>query len=257
MNHSHVTPTASSAPDAPGVDEHRDPKVAVRSSNWTAGRVAAVVVGSLLGLVGLALLTGAGIGLWADLTQREGGYVTTDAHDFSTSGSALVTKQTELGSAGTGWLYAPDLLGKVRIRVTPASASRPLFVGIGRTADVERYLAGVNRTVINDFFSANTKTIAGGTAKSEPATQDFWVASTRGSGPKTLVWDPADGRWTVVVMNADARAGVDVKADLGARLPDLLWIAIGLLVAGAVFIAGGVLLIVGAIRRSRPSPAAT
>jgi hypothetical protein len=50
-------------------------------------------------------------------------------------------------------------------------------------------------------------------------------------------------------MNADGRPGVDIGADLGARMPALRWIALGLLVAGAVFMAGGVLLIVGAIRR--------
>jgi hypothetical protein len=50
-------------------------------------------------------------------------------------------------------------------------------------------------------------------------------------------------------MNADGRPGVDVKADLGARFPAVVWIAVGLLLAGAVFMTGAVLLIVGAIRR--------
>jgi uncharacterized membrane protein len=43
-----------------------------------------------------------------------------------------------------------------------------------------------------------------------------------------------------------------VHADLGARFSALPWITTGVLVAGVVFLAGGVLLIVGAIRR-RPS----
>jgi hypothetical protein len=50
-------------------------------------------------------------------------------------------------------------------------------------------------------------------------------------------------------MNADGRPGVETEADLGARLSALPWIALGLLVGGVVFMAGGVLLIVGAIRR--------
>jgi hypothetical protein len=40
-----------------------------------------------------------------------------------------------------------------------------------------------------------------------------------------------------------------VRADLGARLPALPWIALGFLVAGIVFAAGAALLIVGAMRR--------
>jgi len=53
------------------------------------------------------------------------------------------------------------------------------------------------------------------------------------------------------VMNADGRPGIDVRADLGARIPALPWIAVGFLLAGALFAAGGALLIAGAIRRRR------
>jgi hypothetical protein len=52
-------------------------------------------------------------------------------------------------------------------------------------------------------------------------------------------------------MNADGEAGIDVGADLGARAPALPWIALGLLVAGAVFLVGGALVIVGALRHRR------
>ena len=72
------------------------------------------MIGALLVLVSLALLGAGGTGLWADLTQRDAGYVTTGVHTFSTSGSALATEPTELGSAGVGWLYSPGLLGKVQ-----------------------------------------------------------------------------------------------------------------------------------------------
>ena len=123
-----------------------------RPSRWTAGRIAALVIGALLVLFSLALLGAGGTALWADRTQRDAGYVTTDVHEFSTSGSALATESTELGSAGVGWLYSPGLLGKVRIRVTPASSGSPLFVGSAARRDVDRYLAGVNHTVISDFW---------------------------------------------------------------------------------------------------------
>ena len=50
-------------------------------------------------------------------------------------------------------------------------------------------------------------------------------------------------------MNADGRPGIDVGVDLGARMPAVFWIAVGLLAAGAVLLAGGALLIVGAFPR--------
>jgi hypothetical protein len=222
-------------------------------SAWTPGRVATLAIGTLFALLALTLLGAAGTALWADRTQRDGGYVTSDPHAFSTSGSALATEETELGGAGVGWLYGPDLLGKVRIRVTPRTPGSRLFVGIARSADVDRYLAGVDRTVISEFFEDKVEPVDGGTAGSAPGTQDFWVASSSGAGPRTVVWEPSDGSWSVVVMNADARPALDVEADLGARFAALPWIALGVFVAGAIFAAGGGLLIVGAFRNSRSS----
>lgn len=228
-------------------------EVGAGPSRWTAGRIVALVSGSLLVLVSLALLGAGGTGIWADATQRDAGYVTTGTHTFSTSGWALATESTHLGSPGVGWLYSPGLLGKVRIRATPLNTGQPLFVGIGRSSDVDRYLAGVNRTVISDFLGDKAQAVAGGRPGSAPGAQHFWVASSAGSGPQTVKWDPHGGSWTVVAMNGDGRAGVGVQADLGARMPAVLWIAIGLVIGGAVLLTGGVLLVTGAIRGRRAS----
>jgi hypothetical protein len=249
MTQTHVTQTA--LPEA--TPSQSEP--VSRSSGWTAGRITAIAIGTLLVLVSLVLLGAGGTGVWADRTQRDGGYVTTDVHEFSTSGSAVATVSTELGSAGVGWLYAPGLLDTVRIRVTPASAGPPLFVGIGPSTDVDRYLAGVDHTTITEFWEEKTEAVAGGAPAAAPGSQDFWVASSAGSGTRTLEWDPSDGSWTVVVMNADGRSGINVGADLGARMPAVLWISLGVLIAGAVFLAGGGLLIAGAMRARRASQA--
>ena len=241
-----MTQIHASSTEAP-----RRPEVVVGSSGWTGGRITALIVGVLVGLCALVLLGAGGTGVWADLTQRDDGYVTTDEHAFSSAGSALATESTKLGTSGVGWLYAPGLLDKVRIRVTPASPGTALFVGIGPTTKVDRYLAGVNHTLISDFWDDKVHTIGGGARAAAPGTRHFWVASATGAGAQNLIWDAKKGSWSVVVMNADGRPGVDVKADFGARLPAIVWIAVGLLVAGAVFMTGAVLLIVGAIRRRR------
>ena len=243
---------AADRPAAPSEQTATD-----RPTRWTPRRVTALAIGTLLVLFALALLGAGGTALWADRTQRDGGYVTTDVHTFSTTGSALATVSTELGSAGIGWFYSPGLLDEVRIRVTPTSSGPPLFVGIGRSTDVERYLAGVGHTVITEFWGDKTETVAGGAPRSAPGKQTFWAASDTGRGTRTLLWEPEDGSWTVVVMNADARPGIDVGADLGARLPDVLWIALGVLAAGGLFLAGGVLLIAGGIRGGRASRSTT
>jgi hypothetical protein len=259
VNKSYVSPTVLSADDAAHAEVGPEgpaavpprPEPTARRSGWTGGRITALVIGVLIGLVSLVLLGGGGTALWADLTQRDAGYITTDVHEFSTAGSALTTEPTHFGSAGIGWLYAPGLLGQVRIRITPLSSGSAPFVGIGPTADVDRYLGGVSHTVITDIWTDKVQVLGGGTPASAPGTQHFWVATATGPGPQTLKWDPVNGSWTVVMMNADGRPGVDVRADLGARIPALPWIAIGVLIAGAVFATGATLLIVGAIRRGR------
>lgn len=271
MNENNASPTATSAGDAahhgtltrarspegrPGrpAAVPTPPEAGARPSGWTGARITAVVFGALLVLVSLVLLGGGGTALWADLTKRDAGYLTTDVQEFSSSGSALATEPTDFGSPWTGWLYSPALLDEVRIRVTPLSPGPELFVGIGPSADVDRYLARVSHTHISDFWTNRVEFIDGGTLGSPPATQNFWVASASGPGTQTVEWEPADGSWTVVVMNADGRPGIgEVGADLGARYPALVWIALGVLAGGAVLLLGGVLLISSAIRRSRAS----
>jgi len=265
VNESTVSPTTQSAADAVHPEAVLEspaaapsqPGAVTRAPHWTWGRIAELVSGVLVALVALVFLGGGGTVFWAQFTQREGGYATTDVHDFATAGSALATTPTDLGTSGTRWFYAPNLLGEVRIRVTPANPDAVLFVGIGPSADVDRFLAGVNHTVISDFWTETLREESGGASLSAPDSQNFWVASSTGAGERTLTWNPDDGSWTVVVMNADGSPGIDVRADLGARFPALPWIGLGLLVAGLVFALGGALLILRAIRHPGTSPGAT
>jgi hypothetical protein len=247
-----VSPSAAPQREIEGVAPRS--KAVAPESRWTAGRVTALVIGSLLVLLALGLLGTGGTALWADRTQREAGYVTTDVHHFSTSGAALATVSSELGSAGWGWLYPPSVLGKVRIRVTPTSSDRATFVGIGPSAEVDRYLAGVSHTVISEFWRNDVEQVVGGRPATVPSAQTFWVVSTNGTGAQNLVWHPKKGSWKVVVMNADGRSGVSVGADLGAKIPALPWIALGVLVGGIVFLAGGGLLIADALGRGGTPP---
>ena len=90
---------------------------------------------------------------------------------------------------------------------------------------------------------------AGGAPRSPPSAQTFWAESASGSGEQTVEWDPQDGRWRVVVMNADASRGVSSEISIGAELDSVLWIGIGLLGLGVLFAAASALAITGAVRR--------
>ena len=249
MSQSHASPTVPAV--GAGAPSHAP--AADRSRASSLGRIGRLSIGTFLVLIALVTLGVGGTGVWADRSQRDAGYVTTGVHDFATTGAALATEATNLDSPGVDWLYTPSLLGTVRIRVTPANSRSAVFVGIGPSASVDRYLAGVHHTLVSDFFQDEARTIAGGPPQSAPGRQRFWVASATGTGAQTLRWEPAKGSWSAVVMNADGKPGIAVGADLGARMPAVLWLAVGLLVGGAAFMAGGVLLIAGAFPRNRAS----
>jgi hypothetical protein len=226
-----------------------------KKRGWTAGRIIAVVFGGILTLFGLALLLGGGVTLWADQTQRDdAGFVTTGRHALSTDTFAIASDRVDLGT-GPEWLYAADVLGDVRLRVTPSNPTTMTFVGIGREDDVDRYLDGVRHATVSDFGDDATsyRLSPGGPPSGQPTDQSFWDVASAGSGTRVLTWVPKGGAWEAVVMNQDGSSGIDVDADIGAEIPSLLWISVGLLIGGGVFLALGVLLLVIPIRRAARS----
>jgi hypothetical protein len=225
------------------------------ATGWTPGRIICVVIGSVLALISLGLFTGGATLLWADQTQRQDGYLTSAATTYSTHGYALASESVGLHADGWDWLGS--LVGKVRIQVTAPGSSRPVFLGIAPTAAATRYLTGVPYTTVTSVGS-DTSAIRThlGTARPATAPQSarIWTAQVSGTGPQTLTWTARSGDWRIVVMNRDATPGLTVRADAGATIPALPWIAAGLLAGGVLFAAGGVLLIVLPIRRAQVVP---
>jgi Domain of unknown function (DUF4389) len=220
------------------------------SASWGAGRVIAVIVSSLMILAGLAALAGGGVALVFDQTQRDSsGYLMTHSTTYTTNTYALVSDSYRTGAAGDAFV-ARDMLGTVRIRTQSA---RPVFVGIGPAADVARYLAGVRREVASRFEAAqgDFRLRGGGAPSAAPASKQFWVAHSLGSGTETLSWSPTNGAYRIVVMNADASAGVQADLAVGARFPHLLWIGIGVLGIGALLLLVGGGGLYAAVRRRR------
>ncbi|MBE1495710.1 hypothetical protein H4696_002810 [Amycolatopsis lexingtonensis] len=218
------------------------------AAGWSAGRIAAAVTGAVLVLGSMGLLTGGGTALWADRTQRDADGYLTASSTFVSNGYAVATDPVRL--RGVAAPKADVVLGDVRIRATD-SAGRPVFVGIGRTADVERYLAAT------EYTTAGNRTHPGGAPAVPPGdAAGVWVAGASGAGTQTVGWPVLDGNWTAVVMNADGSRGVSVRAEAGSTAPALGWIALALLVSGAVALAGGAVLIGAAAHRASRRPGA-
>jgi hypothetical protein len=221
---------------------------------WTAPRVVAVVLGSVLALVAVGMVAGGGAALWFD-QHRDGGYVTSSVASRHSDGYALTSDRISIGRTTLDWRWERDLLGEVRIRATSETQGGAVFVGIAPTDAVDRYLAGVPHTVLRDLAGHDLTTVAGNGKPPAPASTSIWVAQVSGTGEQTLVWKPSGGDWTVVVMNADATPGVSVRGDVGATIPALPWIAVALFGAGAVLLVGAALLVAVPIRRASRPPA--
>ena len=252
--------TLPSPPAPPGVPEPSAlPSPPIRPSQvpgWTGLRIVSVVAGCLVGLMSIGLLAAGGGATWLDNTQRDSaGYLTSGLHSLATTSYAMTSDRIDLGTSD---LSAPAaILGTVRFRVTATDPTKAVFVGIAPKGSADSYLAGVGRvTVPNWAGSPRYRGQPGGPPSVPPAASSIWVASVAGAGTQTLTWKPAGGDWVVVIMNADAGAGVSVTADAGATFPPLGWIAGGLLAGGGVLLVVGLLLVVfPVVRAGRPAGA--
>ena len=231
------------------------PDLAASTRGGDAGRVLLLAFGAIVTLLGAAFLAAGGAMLWVDGTQRdEGGYLNSTTEQFLTRSYALTTDPLEvhIGSA-RGWLVDEDVLGSIRLQAEGVDPDVGVFVGIARTSEVERYLAGVERDRLDDLeldpFRPTYVRESGGAPRGAPTEETFWAASASGPGRQTLTWAPESGSWTVVAMNADASKAVDVRVRAGAQLGLLDWLGSVVLGAGVLVLVGGVAMIVVGARR--------
>ena len=196
------------------------------------GRALALVGGSLLGLIALALVL-AGIALvLAHATARDSaGFYTAPTERFTTDTYALTSEGLRIGEVrghGAGWaLDAVD--ATVRVRAS-APDGRPVFIGIAPKADVDRYLLLSAHSEIRGTggtpFTYDSVRQSGEKRPAVPDLQGFWAAATTGWGTQSVTWKPDRGRWAIVVMNADG--GRPVRADVSVGVKSAVVLPIGL-----------------------------
>src|SRR5262249_59417338 len=71
----------------------------------------------------------------------DAGYSSTGSRPYQPSGRAIVSDAMDVDEFPT-WLVA-----KLRVKAT---SDKPLFVGVARRADVDRYLSGVRHSTVED-----------------------------------------------------------------------------------------------------------
>lgn len=217
-----------------------------------------MVIGSVLVLMSFVMVVTGTAGLAWNATQRVDGYLTSATVAVDSPGYAVTSDRVQLGSDAADWGWQRSLIGKVRIRAEADDPARALFVGIARTADVDRYLGDVALSRIRDVHDRSVRYTqrAGGPPPTAPSAQTFWAVSATGTGRQSVTWEVTGGDWTVVVLNADGSRVVAARADVGATVPALPWVAAAVLAGGLLLAVLGIVLIAVPLRRiSREHPA--
>jgi len=216
------------------------------------GRILLTAFGSVGALLALVLLVGAAA-LGIAHTQRDAnGFFTTSTERHETTSHALTHEGVRIGDVSELPDWVDDRFGAVRVRAT-SSDRTPLFVGVARTADVERYLAGVAHAEVTDFElgprRTETRFAGGGAPRNAPTEERFRAASASGTGTQTLDWELEKGTWSLVLMNADGARGVAADVELGARVGFLSVVALILAVLGVLIGLASAAMIVLGLRR--------
>ena len=207
------------------------------------GRVLAVTVGIVAILAGLTLSGGGALarGLDALFDGGASGLV-------QGPGSAVIVGEVsgEEFRIGNG-SYEGDF--ELEVAATGREGG-PVFVGVGRSADVAAYLDGADRSVDLLFSAPGGGGVPGFTSTDPripgpPAAQAIWAESSAGAGEQSIEWSVRGGQWTFVVMRADGRRGVVADVSATTRVPFLDWAAGKS--TNAVILGGGVLILVGLV----------
>jgi len=210
-------------------------------------KVLLIILGILLGLCGIGSICLGGLALGAGGTS---GSIESSYHNLSTPTVGYVSNPSEIENSSN--LNKSGL--NVTLKVDARNSTKPLFLGVGPTQQVNDYLAGAPVVQVTDLsfspFKLTTTTVAGSVQPAAPGDQAFWVAKATGVNP-ALSWKFADGNYEVVIMNADGSVRTQADVRIGVKAPVLGKLAIGGLIFGIIVALVGLALLIWGIRTRR------
>ena len=224
----------------------------------SAGKIILLIFGIIGLLISVSLLLGGAAILIADNVIKDNdGFYTTKTINIDKNSYAIVTGPTDV-DVDVGWnsglLWDLGDLVTFRIEGSNENSSNPIFIGIARESDIDDYLDDVEydevRRLHTNRLDIDYRNHSGDIAPEVPTTQTFWEESTYGTGTQVLEWELEEGSHTLVIMNSDGSAGINANMVFGAKVPLLLGIGVGILVAGIIGLVISILFIALAARKS-------
>ncbi len=241
---------------------HRRP----RSSGRNSTTILALFFGGIIIIASLGILAGGGMVTWVQSTFSDSdGFMISGEVELQVDSHALVGQGVDIDIDVNTPFYVrqPEFGDFVTLKLVGSSndPSKEVFIGIARERAASAYLSGVEYDEVVDLKwpydrvwdrqpTVSYNTHHGGAPSQAPDRETFWEASVTGSGTQTLEWEPEEGNFWFVVMNADGSSDVDVDMQMGARIPFLSYIGNMLFAGGFIsLVVGSLIIYLGAIRQ--------
>jgi len=228
----------------------------------SAGKIIMLIFGIIVLLISLSFLMGGGALLSAhNIIKDSEGFYNTKTIQIEKDSYAIIVGPTDINvDVGWDWGWGWDLGDLITFKIEGSGydPSTQIFLGIARESDINTYLDDVEYDEITDLnvfpFRVDYRNQPGSVVPEVPSSKTFWIVSNYGPGTQIIEWELEPGRHSLVIMNADGSAGIDMDVVFGVKVPLLFGISVGLLIGGGVLLAISILMIYFATRRPRISP---
>jgi hypothetical protein len=188
-------------------------------------------ISGIIGLVvSVCFLLGGIIFLVRNSTERDVlGYFATWKMDIRKDSRAVVLKPD------VEWKFKDT--ARVKVEVTSNQPGGEVFIGLVDNEGATEYLDGLEYDEISRLrvtpFKAEYKTLPGSAPAVLPVDWHKWQRMEYGEGIRSLWWSPDMNR-TLVIMNVDGSAGLDVKVTIWTTYGYLFLTGITSLVIGII-----------------------
>ncbi len=226
----------------------------------SAGKIVLLVFGVIILLISIGLLFVGGSLMWVDKAHIDSeGFVNSNTLQVERNSRAMVTGPIDIDATALEVLEWMGLVTDFEVEGWSNDSSKGIFIGVAEETDVEAYLSNVayDEMTFTDFgwrLSIDEVTYTrhpGSSTPAPPTSQTFWTESAHGVGTQTMEWETEVGRHSIVLMNDDGSAGVDLSVIYKVKVPSIFGLSLGLVIGGIVVLVIGGLMVYLAVRRSK------
>jgi predicted nucleic acid-binding Zn ribbon protein len=240
--------------------------------DWNVSRVLALAFGGIILLASVGILVGGGAIFWVYYSLEEAdGFLISREFDVEVDSYAIVFKglEVEMNTPANFWIERTDELISVKVIGASNVPSNEVFLGIAGVADASNYLRNVEYHEVEEFrwsFDQMEETPPeikfsihqGDSPSGPPIIHSFWIEHATGRETQILEWETSLASFQenikdlwIIVMNADGSSNIDIKIQIGVKIPILKTVRSLLLTGGFITLILGSLIIYFRVVRQR------